>query len=82
LEVASAVLLVSTESKECNSSVYLSHQAAEFTVTSHERLAVLIRKAICKKGLLTYHYEYHNSLVPVVTLSPDAKVPFYFVVPT
>jgi hypothetical protein len=56
----------------------VSHQAADLRVTSHERLAVLIRKANCKKGLLTYHYGYHNSLLPVVT--PDVKIPPYFVV--
>jgi hypothetical protein len=58
----------------------LSHQAAEFRVTSHERLTVSITKARCKKVLRTYHYEYHNSLLPVVTLSPDAKIPSYVVV--
>jgi hypothetical protein len=60
----------------------LSHQAAELRVTSHERLTVLIRKASCKKGLLTYHYGHHNSLLPVVTLIPDVKISSYFVVLT
>ena len=60
----------------------LSHQAAELRVTSHERLTVLIRKASCKKGLHTYRYGYHNSLLPFVTLSPDVKILSYFAVLT
>jgi hypothetical protein len=60
----------------------LSHQEAEFRVTSHERVTVFIRKASCKKGVLRYHFEYHNSLLPVVNLSPDAKIHSYFVVLT
>jgi hypothetical protein len=59
----------------------LSHQTAEFRVTSHERLDFLIKKASCEKGLLTYHYEYHISLLPVVNpVSPAAKILSYFVV--
>jgi hypothetical protein len=75
---SNSVLLIQQRVRDVILVYILSHQAAELRMTSHERLTVLIRKASCKKGLLTYHYGYHYSLLPVVI--PDVKIPSYFVV--